>query len=390
MKSFLKKLVLLLLSGLFGFLLLELGVRAFLARKPYELPLFEARPDGVSYRLRPNQHFDTQIESRPARIETDAWGNAGDLKIVPERRPGWRRIAVLGDSFAFGLWAEDPRHSMVGVAAEQTAAADIEWVNFAVPGYGYPDMRRRLEQEVVRWQPDWVLLCTFNGNDFRETFLGPEQMVVVNGIALPNEAWQRKQIPAPYLPAQRRRPLGSLMRPLRRWSQAINMASHLLSQMGQPATAVPSAAQLPPAELPLSSNFMSFAFWSMTNAPVLQTQAVERALGELQAIADLCSGHGIRLAIAAIPTSEQVYVKAMQGPGYDLQYPQRHIEQFCAQRQIPYLDLLPAFRQAAWESPSSFYCHTDPHFNNEGHALAGRWLADFCEQTLCPPGDGSR
>lgn len=387
MKSLLKKLVLLAVSGLVGLLVLELGVRWTLARKPYELPLFEARADGVSYRLRPAQRFDTRIESRPALIQTDRWGNAGDRDIPPERRAGWRRIAVLGDSFAFGLWAEDHRHSMVGVAAEATAAQSIEWVNFAVPGHGYVGMRRRLEQEAFRWQPDGVLLCTFNGNDFRETFLGPDQTIVVNGIALPNQRRQRDAIPAELLPARPPRPFARVMQPLRQRLQVLNLALHLIDQMRQSSAATAEPADSAEATFrPAADNFMSFSFWSMTEAPPIQTQAVARALGELQAIADLCAQRGIPFAVAAIPYVDQVREEDLQGPGYDLRYPQFHVERFCEERSLPYLDMLPAFRKAFREAGPSFYCATDPHFNNEGHALAGRLLADFIRGIpLAPP-----
>ena len=320
-------------------------------------------------------------------IQTDRWGNVGDQDVPPERRAGWRRIAVLGDSFAFGLWAEDHRRSMVGVAAEATATQSIEWVNFSVPGHGYGGMRRRLEQEVFRWQPDRVLLCTFNGNDFRETFLGPDQTVVENGIALPNLRLQREVLPAELLPARPPRPFARIMQPLRRNLQVLNLALHLIDQARQSdaANAAPEVGANAVFR-PATNNFMSFSFWSATEAPPIQTQAIARALGELQAMADLCSQRGISFAVAAIPYLEQVREENLQGPGYDLRYPQLHVERFCAERGIPYLDMLPPFRAARQESGTSFYCATDPHFNDAGHALAGHLLADFADQRLFPAG----
>ena len=211
-------------------------------------------------------------------------------------------------------------------------------------------------------------------------------MIVENGIALPNQQLQRDSIPAELLPARPPRPFARVMQPLRQRLQVLNLTLHLIDQMRQSSAAKSAPADSPETGFrPATNNFMSFTFWSAADAPPIQTQAVARALGELRAMADLCSQRGIPFAVAAIPYLDQVREDHLQGPGYDLRHPQFHVEQFCAQRDIPYLDMLPAFRQAADEPGGAFYCLTDPHFNTEGHALAGRLLADFVREIPLAP-----
>ncbi|MBU1693646.1 MAG: SGNH/GDSL hydrolase family protein, partial [Verrucomicrobia bacterium] len=172
-RTFRRKAALLAVGLFLGFLILEAGVRIFLSvRGPYELALLENRPGGKSYRSRADVRFITRMENRRVVLETDRWGRPGPGAVAPERRPGLCRIAVLGDSFAFGLWADHYTNSMIGLAQRLTVSDGVEWVNFAAGGYGFSDMRVALEEEVLDWRPDVILLCAFNGNDIRETYLG--------------------------------------------------------------------------------------------------------------------------------------------------------------------------------------------------------------------------
>ncbi len=114
----------------------------------------------------------------------------------------------------------------------------------------------------------------------------------------------------------------------------------------------------------------------------IQSEAVAHAITELEAILDLCAKQGVPLAVVSIPYASQVYAEMLQGHGYDLNFPQHHIELFCARHAIPYFDMLPSFRQAASTSSGSFYLQNDPHFNDDGHELAGKLLALFVGNLL--------
>ncbi|MBU1694988.1 MAG: hypothetical protein KKC51_13625, partial [Verrucomicrobia bacterium] len=188
-------------------------------------------------------------------------------------------------------------------------------------------------------------------------------------------------LPPELRPPERRRPLGFIMRPLRRASAAADLLARLVITARERGRA-PPAPDLFPKTLPHSSDFCAFAFWSRTEAPAIQEEAVRVALDELSGIADLCTARGITLAVIAIPYREQVYVQAEQGESYDLRRPQQWVTAFCESRGIPLLDLYPLFRAEVRARPTRLYLEHDPHFNNEGHALAGRLLAPFA-RSLC-------
>ena len=79
----------------------------------------------------------------------------------------------------------------------------------------------------------------------------------------------------------------------------------------------------------------------------------------------------------AIPFREQAYSKATCGPGYDIALPQLYVNAFARERDIPYLDLLPAFRAHIARTNARLYRRGDSHLNEEGHRLAGDAIASW-------------
>jgi hypothetical protein len=77
-------------------------------------------------------------------------------------QPASCRIAILGDSFAFG---EEVRFEDTwGYQLELALGRRCQVLNFAVPGYGLDQMYLRYMRDVRAWKPD-VVLFTFINND---------------------------------------------------------------------------------------------------------------------------------------------------------------------------------------------------------------------------------
>ncbi len=82
---------------------------------------------------------------------------------LPLRKPdGVRRIAVLGDSFVWGIGVADEDRFTERVAAR---LADVEVLNFGVSGYGSVQHLLSLDR-VLQFAPDLVVLTFCLGNDF--------------------------------------------------------------------------------------------------------------------------------------------------------------------------------------------------------------------------------
>lgn len=125
--------------------------------------VYFAEPDRlVGWRNRPaisgpygGDEFTTWVTINPDGQRGRAYPQA--------RTPGTLRVAVLGDSQAWGD----------GVADDETFAAllerdGLEMLNFACPGYGTDQELLVLDDRAARWSPDVVLIAAFVGNDTKD------------------------------------------------------------------------------------------------------------------------------------------------------------------------------------------------------------------------------
>ena len=79
----------------------------------------------------------------------------------------------------------------------------------------------------------------------------------------------------------------------------------------------------------------------------------------------------------AIPFRDQVYALHEAGEHYNIAFPQRHVETFAEQSDIPYYDLLPPLRQYARDCQAVLYTPSDSHFNELGHRVTGELITLF-------------
>jgi hypothetical protein len=114
---------------------------------PPSVEMIEANPTGAgSYRLKPNLRLDVRIKGRTIRVETNRFGMRWP-DVTLEKPPRRRRIAVLGDSFAFGAWASTIDKSFVGVL-QAGLQKRYEVLNFGAGGYGLDDEELLLHELV--------------------------------------------------------------------------------------------------------------------------------------------------------------------------------------------------------------------------------------------------
>lgn len=79
-----------------------------------------------------------------------------------EKAPGVRRIAVLGDSFTWGVGASEKEHFTTLV---ENALPGTQVLNFGVSGYS-PVQYHLLTEKVLSFDPDVVVIVFCLGNDF--------------------------------------------------------------------------------------------------------------------------------------------------------------------------------------------------------------------------------
>jgi hypothetical protein len=110
----------------------------------------------------------------------------------------------------------------------------------------------------------------------------------------------------------------------------------------------------------------------------------QRALGRLQAIAQTCEASRVRYGVVLIPDEFQVNDDVLEAArtraGYsrealNLELPQQRLRTFLAERGIPCLDLLSTFRGSC-----DTYAPRDTHWNVRGNHLAAREIAAWLER----------
>jgi hypothetical protein len=328
----------LLLTNLACCLLLgELALRGVLAWQGGSVLVSQALDEN---RLRPGHDYGSGL--RGNRL-----GYPG-RDFVRERRPGVRRIAALGDSFAVGPAVPFADNYLTVL---EGSLDGVEVYNFGVSGAGPREYRTILEKDVWVHQPDLVLLSLFVGNDITEE------------LATPRHLDPRQH--ALYLLCERGYRLlrERLRRPIESDSPTVRVTAPALSpQTFREVEARRLAVCVTPVEPAMEKKW-------------------QRALGHLDALVRSCQGRSVPLAVVLIPDefqvnpavlAEAVAEAGLEPERVDLDMPQRRLHAFFAERGVPCLDLLPAF-----SGVPDAYALRDTHWNARGNRLAAGRIREW-------------
>jgi lysophospholipase L1-like esterase len=338
-------------------------------REPVNMPLFRSNPHGTgSFRLRPKLRLSQKFWGIDVDLTTNSHGMR--WREVPVQKPaGKLRLAFVGDSFTFGCWASTLERSFVGVVDRALAASRFEVLNFGVPGYGVDDAELLVREEVMRFDPDYVIAMVYNGNDLRDTYLGLHKQIIRDGTAGLDDAALRRMVPPQFL---RRGTLRQPEPPRRTWL-ARRLERFAAYRLAAPLLGLKSLA----LEFVPGERFTSYTFWSRHPYPEVARRARDATLDTLGRMHEFLDARRVRLAVASIPTREQVYSRRAAGEDFDIAFPQEFIRLFARERGIPFLDLLPPLRREGLHENVELFAHRDPHLGDRGHAVVGRELSDW-------------
>lgn len=437
-------LLLALLSLTVTLLVLELGVRAMHLAPPAESPgWFWKVPDPqTGWALQPSaagRWFNPRYEyDVPITI------NSQGLRDV--ERSGYAkpantfRILLLGDSYVEGLRV--PLEQTFGKVLERelNAAAPaglrFEVVSAGVSGWGTDQELLWLRNEGLKYQPDLVLLAFFPGNDFQNNSeaLEAANMGSVQKPFFHLEGGRLALRYYPFDPAQAAQaanlqpkrgaslaaeqvedqgqaasnPASPTHLPLARWRPWLHdhLATYRLLAALLPDAAPALAGRLASWGLIERGQAIAAAELRATTIPVaygVYQQAPSSEWREsfvltgalLQEMQSAVKAAGGRLALVNLTGREQVYPElwqkalqknpAMQPLQWDLEQPNRVVQGLAAEAGIPFLDLLPIFRQQAQAGTQPLHMAHDGHWTPAGEQLAGQAIYQFLlQQGLAP------
>ncbi len=270
-------------------------------------------------------------------------------------------------------------------------------INGGVDGYNTFQQLAYYRYHGTFLQPDVVVLCFFVGNDFRDNAVGTQRGGDLNPVLVPQALVQKyKDAPDPFLRDQHRALLrdplsGAIVpKPARGWAAALQQKSLLARLLGARYARAKGRWTSDLWLLDLDSRYYFYEIGSYQRRahPLIE---LTRNL-TLDCIAQMryaVEADGAEFAVAILPSQNQVdpahwrrtlelldVEEADLGPLH-LPQPNRLIGEFCAERQINYLDLLDTF--AAADRPADLYLSIiqDLHFSPAGHQLAARQMANF-------------
>ncbi|MCJ7827590.1 hypothetical protein MUP65_00380, partial [Patescibacteria group bacterium] len=96
-----------------------------------------------------NLDISTKFRKRKIIIKTNSYGmHWREVSLTKSLEK--KRIAFVGDSFTFGLWADRVENSFVGVFDSLLSSESFEVLNFGVNGYGLDDEELLIKEEFTK------------------------------------------------------------------------------------------------------------------------------------------------------------------------------------------------------------------------------------------------
>jgi hypothetical protein len=275
-----------------------------------------------------------------------------DREYSLKKKAGTYRIIGLGDSFIYGAGVELEDSCLKNLErllnSNSKAGRRYEVLNLGMRAIGEKQMFELFKEIGARYQPDMVLLGFYIGNDFNDN------MLYVRGKSIEEE----RQWGTPALPFRRQ---------LRRYSKAIAFLANKWS------------------DFRLNSGLARYGKEKlfMKDYPPDVLESLELTEGILQEMRDYFNRERIDFFVVIIPMKFQVdynrkYEATKVAEGIVIDKPQSALISILERNEIPYLDLLPLFKERSENFNEDLYLSgNEIHWNSKGHGLAAQAIVSY-------------
>ncbi len=299
--------------------------------------------------------------------------------------PGTFRILVVGDSFG---WAGGLKANYTALLEQMFEKRDgshkVDVVNTGYLGTHTGEQLLMLKKFGLQYNPDLVILGFFAGNDFLDADPNRKR-IVVNGCFVDiDKHHEHRLFGYPIIFQSRLR----LFLTQKYQSYAITKQARKEAEEWATANGQPAPTKNLPAENFYSNQRVMLEFFNKKTSAARFGRNVDYIFQSLLEMNDLLKARNIKFMVAIYPDSTQVKPQqfdtlvtkfGLNRDDYDLNLAQDELKAFLSSKQIPYLDLLEAFR--AEEPKRDLYLLHDAHWNKAGNELAAQMLFEYLDHS---------
>ena len=369
-KAIFKKLFLLAFGLFMGLCCAEVALRivGYWDALPYQPDEYTAT------RLRPNLEFRYTREG-DALVKVNSHGNR-DVERSIEKPDNVIRIAILGDSFCEARQVQLKQafwHILESKLNSEFPEKQFEVLNFGVSGFGTAQEYLMLKHYAIKFQPDFVLLGFFSGNDIADNSDAIKPGQIKPYFRFQDDALQLDDsftrsdsfVDAISFSTQFNAGLINQFR-------VLQLANQIKSNVSATSTAGPNRLN----ELGLSPEIYAepttkewIEGWKITEALLVKTKR-------------FAEENGAKFGLFTVSNSIQVDPDSKLRDEFmaklkvnDLFYPEKRLTQFCDSKKIRLLALAPKLLDSAKESKEYFHGFSNTkmgtgHWNPAGHQAA--------------------
>jgi hypothetical protein len=379
---------------------------------PSEVPVYPVAPP----------HFEGHVENLEYSYTRRTNDRGIRYRTIPLEKPGgvWR-VVLVGDSFTEGACVEDEQRWSERIEQRLAAAGGpaVELVNCGEAGTHPRDYARTLVQLGLLYEPDAVVVGIYF-DDVPNTPADLDVEQVLAGPAPPSgvEGLVRSLWPHAYALVARDRPR-PVSRKREHRANIVASARRIAEERGIDAatferwlTAVPEAELRAVDEGLLTPGLVTHALSQPdffyegigleTEAARAKWHAVERLLDALDR---LCRERGIRFGVVLMPSvhqfdprsSETLMARVFAAMGHPVRESWKHettplqseLASWAETQRVPFLDLVPVFREAVVSAGERLNFEIDPHWTPAGHVVAAHAIQRWMEESGLLPRAGN-
>lgn len=291
-------------------------------------------------------------------------------EIALQKSPLKKRIALLGDSFAFGL---NVQNDETFASKLENLGKNIEIMNFGIIGHAVDQYYLQFREKVLKFKPDIVVMAYFVGNDATELRAHEWTLSETDGLQKLHDVYH----------------VISKDHQLRRKKTSLFPTSYLVTFFRERTRIILAKAGIP-VKWPrlLFSNFLPEDHISGDPQIDEYYKKVQFIIAEMKKLTD---ANGIKFLVTLIPVDLQVdlkylskYPRAPFGQKeFDEVLPQKKLRSYLEPLNIMTLDLLPLFRDIAAENKTDnlYFLKNDSHFTPFGHEKTAELLLEKLQST---------